>query len=325
MAPDTSALDRPMPLQMPLSGALDLVDKAFGIDRVLANEGHDIIAPYYRQSVPGYRRVHSEAGCMHFALNPGGRFDPAGYYAQAAEVARLIGETRATRVLEMGCGLGFNTLHLAPRHPQVAFTGLDLLEDHVKGCTRAAAQAGLTNTQFRQGSHDAMPQDIGRFDVIFAVETLCYARDPASTAAQMAALLNPGGRVVIYDGFRHPDLDRAPPEMMTAARLFEVTTAVTNGFWTTRDWRHAFEATGMSAQERDLAPEVLPGTHRLQKIATRVFTSWKYRLLRRFMPPLLVRNAVAGLMGPYVIQGADPAAGETRPGLSYAMISAQKP
>ncbi len=314
-----------MPLNMPLSGALQLVDRAFGIDRILASEGRDIIAPYYRQSVPGYRRIHSEAGCMHFALNPEGSFDKAGYYAQAREITRHIGETGATRVLELGCGLGFNTLHLAPQHPQVAFTGLDLLDTHVAGCTRAAAQAGLTNTTFRQGSHDDLPADIGTFDVIFAVETLCYAQDPGRTAAQMAALLKPGGRVVIYDGFRHPDLNSAPAEMMTAARLFEVTTAVTNGFWTLQDWRIPFEAAGLAVTERDLSQAVLPGTHRLQKIATRVFTSWKYRLLRRFMPPLLVRNSVAGLMGPYVIQGADPAAGETRPGLSYAMISAQKP
>jgi arsenite methyltransferase len=312
------------PLPMPLAEALAQVDRVFGIERILADEGCDIVAPYYLQSGPGYRRVHSEKGCMHVALNPDGRFDRDGYFTQIREVARQMREVGAARVLELGSGMGFNTLHLAPDHPAVSFTGIDLMAHHVDGANMLTGD--LENVTFARGSYDALPESLGQFDVVFGIETLCYATDLELVARSIAAALRPGGRFVMYDGFRRADFDRAPEEVITATRLFEVTTAVTNGFWRIEDWEKALTGAGLRVLgSEDLTDQSVACMRHLQIRSMRFFSSWKYRVLRHFMPKYLIRNAVAGLMGSYMIEGAGPRSGDTQGCLSYSVVIAEKP
>lgn len=320
--PECHAGNRPFPI--PLDTALAHVDRVFGIDRVLALEGAEIVAPYYRQSGPGYRRVHSEAGAMHIALNPDGRFDRSGYYAQTEEVARQIAATGARRVLELGSGTGFNSLHLAAAHGSVAFTGLDLMRHHVRRSRRAARNR--RNLTFIEGSYAALPPGLDGQDVVFGVETLCYAQSPDTVAREVARALAPGGRFVMFDGFRSADFDRAPADVITAARLFEITTAVTAGFWHRSDWTRALERAGLRVlRADDLTADAIACMRRLQRPALRFFADWRLRLMRHLLPRYLVLNAVAGLMGPYMIEGAEPASGAPRGALLYGSILAEKP
>jgi tRNA G46 methylase TrmB len=117
---------------MSVAEALTVIDKTFGIEAILRDEGRDILRPYYIQSEPGYKRVHSQQGCMHVALNPDGQFDPDSYLAQVREVATHMRAIGARKVLELGSGMGFNTLALAPQFQGVQFTGLDLMDHHIQ-------------------------------------------------------------------------------------------------------------------------------------------------------------------------------------------------
>jgi SAM-dependent methyltransferase len=312
------------PFAMPLSEALGHVDRTFGIEAILADEGSDIIAPYYVQSEPGYKRVHSEKGCMHMALNADGVYTRDGYFTQIRDIADQIGQTSATRVLELGSGMGFNTIALAPDHPQVRFTGLDLMPHHVKTATNDAAD--LPNVAFVEGSYTDIPEALHGADVVFALETLCYAQDLDAVAQQIAQAMAPGGRFVMYDGFRKADFAAAPADVQTAARLFEVTTAVTNGFWTIEAWEAALTRAGLVVlRSEDLTDDSIAGMRYLHNRATKFFRSWKYRMLRHVMPKYLVRNAVAGLIGPYMIEGAGPRSGDTMGAITYSVLMAEKP
>lgn len=313
---------RPFPLT--LGDALAHVEREFGIDRLLTREGVDIVAPYYRQSGSAYRRAHSRDGCMHLALNPDGRFDPDGYFAQLHAVSAQIAAVGARRVLELGCGMGFNARFLSRAHPRVQLTGLDLMAAHIRFASRRAAT--LENLTLRQGDYAQAPPpaETGVFDLVFAIETLCYARRPDAVAANIARWLKPGGRVVIFDGFRRPDFDTAPADVITAARLFEVTTAVTCGFWRTEDWCGALERAGLRQMlTQDLTAQTLAGVRRLQHLALRLFLSWKRHLLMRLLPQHMLGNAVAGLLGPYMVEGPDPMSGQGA--ISYSMLVAEKP
>ena len=234
---------RTTPFAMPLPDALGHVDRVFGIETILSDEARDIVAPYYVQSEPGYKHVHSQKGCMHMALNPDGVYTEDGYFTQIRDVAYQIRQVRAARVLELGSGMGFNTLALAPDHATVQFTGLDLMAHHVKTAAKDAAH--LPNVGFRQGSYTDIPADLHGADVVFGLETLCYATDLDAVARQIADAMAPGGRFVMYDGFRRADFDAAPEDVQTAARLFEVTTAVTRGFHMIEAWQAALARAGL--------------------------------------------------------------------------------
>jgi arsenite methyltransferase len=307
-----------------LPDALKQIDRTFGIDSILAEEGQDIVSPYYIQSQIGYRRVHSQKGCIHVALNVDGRFHPDGFLTQSREVAAQIKATRATKVLEMGCGMGFNILTLAPDHPDVDFTGLDLLDHHIRTATSEAK--GLGNVRFRVGTHENVSAELYGVEVVFGIETLCHASDLDAVARHVAAALVPGGRFVMYDGFRRPNFHNAPPDVITAARLFEVTTAVKDGFRRIEDWQAALERAGLVIlRTEDLTEQSIAGMRVLQLRAARFFTSWKYRILRHVMPKYLIRNAVAALIGPFMIEGAGPRSGDTQACLSYSLLIAEKP
>lgn len=312
------------PFAMPLPEALAHVDRVFGVDSILADEGQDIVAPYYVQSEPGYKRVHSEKGCMHMALNPDGVYSADGYFTQIRDVAYQIRQVQAKRVLELGSGMGFNSITLAPDHATVQFTGLDLMAHHVKTASKDAAQ--LPNASFRQGSYADIPAELHGADVVFGLETLCYATDLDAVAAQIAAAIAPGGRFVMYDGFRRADFDAAPPDVQTAARLFEVTTAVTGGFHTIDAWDAALTRAGLVVLRReDLTDQSIAGMRYLHNRAAKFFHSWKYRVLKHVMPKYLIRNAVAGLVGPYMIEGAGPNSGDTMGAITYSVLMAEKP
>jgi len=227
-------------------------------------------------------------------------------------------------VLELGSGMGFNTIALAPDHPDVQFTGLDLMAHHVNSAGKDARH--LPNARFQLGSYADIPTDLHGADVVFAVETLCYATDLDAVARQIAAAMAPGGRFIMYDGFRRADFHQAPPDVQTAARLFEVTTAVTGGFHSVEACEAALARAGLVVLRRDdLSDQSIAGLRYLHHRSARFFRSWKYRLLKHVLPVYLLRNAVAGLVGPYMIEGAGPNSGDTQAAITYSVLMAEKP
>lgn len=304
-----------------LDAMLALIDRRLGIRAMLADQGQDRVARYYAQSRRGYARVHSAEGCMHVALNPDGIFDRAGYLAQPQAVSDLIAATGARRVLELGTGLGFNSRWLAARHPGVAFTALDLLPAHI--AEAQARAAGLTNLSFLQGSYDDLPATLGSFDAIFAIETLCYTRDPARVAAGLARHLTPGGRFLAFE-----PLSTAAPltaQMDLATRLYWLGVAVTRPVPSAADWAGALAAAGLVPDPAaDLTQDAAPGLKVLFDKALKVLHRPGIGLALPFLPRYLKRNAATALAGPFVCFG--PEAGR-RPGpgsVAYIRMGAQK-
>lgn len=314
----------------PLSRALADVDRVFGVAPVLAAAARpprDQVARYYLASERGYRRVHSAEGSMHLALSPAGRFDPEDYRAQARQVAELARQRGATSVLELGSGQGFNALHLARALPGARVQGLDLMAHHV--AQARARAAGLDNLSFRQGSFEplALPAPV---DLILGVEALCYARDVPGLARALAAALNPGGALVIFDAFRTRPLAAMTPQMAQAVQLYEGVTAVTDGFRPLADWSAALQAAGLSVTAEDLTAQTLPGVRRLHAYGQRYFNDWKIRLATRLFPRILRHNAIGALLGPYLVEGPNPGTpnhetpNPENPALTYQRLVATK-
>lgn len=329
---ETQALPPLGPLPFSLAEAIGMVDKVFDIDKMLKDEGVQQTEPYYQQSVLVYEQFYekylSVPGCMHFALNYDGVFHRNGFYGQARGVAKQIARMGgAEAVLEVGCGKGLNTIHLARNNPGVQFTGLDLLHEHVaKGTARAA---DLPNARFVQGSFEPLPEGLGGFDIAFGVETLCYAVDLDLVCRSLARALRPGGRVMIFDCFlNEPRPGQSPgqsEEMRLATRLLEVGWGISQGYRTPRQWIDAFERAGLELHwEYDETPFILPNLRKLQEYSLRFYNDWKVRLQARIIPSLGQRNAVTALLMPYLFEGVE---GENAslPGVSYKRLVVRKP
>lgn len=303
----------------PLSQALRDIDLVFGLSHIFRMSCETTIDGYYAASAPGYHWVHSKDGCMHLALSAGPEFRREGFRTQAAFVADLIHEIGATRVLELGCGLGFNMLELARLCPQIEIVGIDLLERHVRK-VRARARRH-TNVSVLVGSHDRLPPKIGSFDIVFAVETLCYATDKPAVAASIAQVLAPNGLLVVFDAERSSHFSALSNDMQLAAMLYEAVTAVQDDFGTAEEWTEAYLSAGLITQRlEDMSNETIPGLRRLHRYGARYFSDPVVRAATSPLPWALKANAVGALLGPYLIEGAfEDGNGSSAPALHYRL------
>lgn len=309
-----------------LHEALALIDRRFGIDKLMRDlkaPRDTLIERYYQHSRKGYER-YSDDAAMHFSLVEGDQYTYEGLQAQGDTVIAKAREMGAKRILELGCGQAYNARHVAAQLPDVEVVGLDLMAHHVEAAN--ARGANLTNFRCVQGSWTDIPADLGEFDIIFAVETLCYAADVEDVVPGVVERLKPGGLFLIHDGFRKPDFDTFSEDMQTAEVLNELCMAVTDGFFTEGDFEASMERNGLvDVTTEDLSPLCLGTCRRLGRLGVLFMVLWRYRILHRFVPRHLARNAVSGILGIYVIFGDSIDYDVDKGIVRYNLVTGRKP
>ncbi|MGL5065376.1 MAG: class I SAM-dependent methyltransferase [Microcoleus sp.] len=299
---DSSALNH----QLTLSERLDRIDKLFGCDRILKEFDANITVPYYTQSECGYRLYHSQQDAIHLALNFDGVFKADGYYVQPQIVSAQIDRLDAKDVLEIGCGKGFNSNFLGQQHPDVKFTGVDLTPLHVKIAAEKARN--LKNLSFQIGDFNKLDFPDRSFDIVFAFECLCHAKQPELPLKEIFRILRPGGRAIVFDGYRKAQITTFSRELQLATCLTETSMAVQHGFAEIDNWLDTAKFAGFSVEEsEDLSWATMPTLARLKKLSLKFLQlSWRAKVIAFLLPKYLVRNSIAGLLMECVL---DPQAG----------------
>jgi trans-aconitate methyltransferase len=103
-------------------------------------------------------------------------------------------------VLEVGCGVGAQTVPLAQRSPAARFTSMDLSADSIAEAQRKVDHAGLTNVEFRQADIFALPFGAESFDHLFVCFVLEHLTRPAEALVILQRLLRPGGTITVIEG-----------------------------------------------------------------------------------------------------------------------------
>ncbi|MCE3556179.1 methyltransferase domain-containing protein [Pseudonocardia sp. RS11V-5] len=135
-----------------------------------------------------------------------------------------------SRVLDVGCGFGLETLRLARRvQPGAAVTGVDLSADFVAEGRRRVAAEGVQAALLRADAQH-LPFADASFDVARIERVLIYLDDPWAALREMVRVIRPGGTVAIIA----PDFDtntvNVPDTALARAVLaHESDTAVVHG------------------------------------------------------------------------------------------------
>jgi len=116
-------------------------------------------------------------------------------------------------LLDCGCGPGALTVQLAAIVAPGLVVGLDRHGDQHDIGRKQAADAGLANVSFREGSIYELPFDDDTFDAVFAHAVLYHLGDPGAALREMHRVLKPGGVVGIRDSDLGGDV-RAPTNEM---------------------------------------------------------------------------------------------------------------
>ena len=110
------------------------------------------------------------------------------------------------RILDAGCGVGATTIHLAKKHPNSNFYGITLTSNEIKFAEELKRKNDLKNIDFYQKSYNLTEFPNEYFDSIYALESVCHAKDETIFLKEMNRVLKKNGKLVIIDVFTQYDL-----------------------------------------------------------------------------------------------------------------------
>ena len=158
----------------------------------------------------GAAAVDRHGGFYNFAAT---RLFRRHYRRIARDISVLASHGAA--VLDIGTGPGVLLAELARLRPDLRLTGVDLSPAMVAAARRNVA--GRATVQV--GDVAELPFASAAFDVAVSTLSMHHWDDPAAAVPELARVLRPGGRLLIYD-FRRAPFDR----LIEAARRLPVLT-----------------------------------------------------------------------------------------------------
>ncbi len=105
-----------------------------------------------------------------------------------------VGKVVGKRVLDVGCGDAALASEFARRGAVV--TGLDT-DPAMVAAARQRIKIEDTQLHLVEGQAEALPFKNSEFDLVLAVTTLCFVRDPKRVVMEITRVLKPGGRLII--------------------------------------------------------------------------------------------------------------------------------
>src|SRR4029077_21268527 len=161
-----------------------------------SNDKHRIIK-HYDIASPFYRSVWGEH--LHHGYWIRGDESKEKAQLQLIEhLAQVANLKPGSDVLDIGCGFGASSLHLAKNYSATA-TGITISRVQVEMANKAAAAERL-DAKFLQMDAEAMDFQ-KQFDVLWSVECLSHLQNRERFFASAAKLLKPGGIFALTDWF----------------------------------------------------------------------------------------------------------------------------
>jgi SAM-dependent methyltransferase len=113
-------------------------------------------------------------------------------------------------VLEVGCGVGAQTVTLARRSPDATIVAMDVSRDSLAVAQESARSAGFRNVMFQQADVYSMAFAPDAFDHVFACFVLEHLSRPREALAHLGRVLKPGGTITVIEGdhgstYFHPE------------------------------------------------------------------------------------------------------------------------
>ncbi|MBD0423407.1 class I SAM-dependent methyltransferase [Streptomyces sp. NPDC052309] len=150
---------------------------------------------------PAHRHAHREPGGMGMSSvwydRLSGRLLGGLYRRAAAETASL---PRGGTVLDIGTGPGHLLLAAARRRPDLRLHGLDIAPSMVDRARHKAAAQGLDDrVTVHLGDAAHLPLEDRTMDLVVTTLSMHHWADVPGAVGEVARVLRPGGRFVVYD------------------------------------------------------------------------------------------------------------------------------
>jgi SAM-dependent methyltransferase len=115
------------------------------------------------------------------------------------DIDRRLRAAPASRVLDLGCGLGASSIALARAYPRVRVLGVDLDQASVTEARAGAAKAGVADRVTFVAGDAARVASEAPFDLVTVFEALHDMADPVGALRSARAVLADDGSVLVAD------------------------------------------------------------------------------------------------------------------------------
>lgn len=105
-----------------------------------------------------------------------------------------------SRVLEVGCGVGAQTVTLAKNSPGAIITAIDVSEASIAQARTRMASEGIDQVTFQRADIFDLPFRANSFDHVFVCFVLEHLADPTEALSILGRVIKPGGTITIIEG-----------------------------------------------------------------------------------------------------------------------------
>ena len=105
-----------------------------------------------------------------------------------------------SQVLEVGCGVGAQTVTLARNSPDASFISIDISEDSLTRAKKTVEGEGFGNVQFRRADIFNLDFDPESFDHVFVCHVLEHLDRPEKALVILKNLIRVGGTITVIEG-----------------------------------------------------------------------------------------------------------------------------
>lgn len=166
---------------------------------------HRDIIEYYADSQWLYKYVWAWGGSrgLHFGFaEPETKTHTEALINQYRFVIEKGKINKTSKVLDAGCGIGGAVVYIA-LHTGARVVGISLVSRQIEEARAYAKKKRVAEkTEFMVGDYTKTGLDDNSFDVVYGMESVCYANPQSNFLREAYRLLKPGGTLVLTDGYR---------------------------------------------------------------------------------------------------------------------------
>ena len=129
-----------------------------------------------------------------------------------------------SRILEVGCGVGAQTVTLARNSPNASLLSIDIFEESIIEARVALETSGLNNVQFLCSDIFNLDLEEESFDHVFVCHVLEHLSQPDNALAILQSLIKVGGTITVIEGdhgstYFYPDSEAAQKAIQCQVEL----------------------------------------------------------------------------------------------------------
>lgn len=117
-------------------------------------------------------------------------------------MAVWAGITSQHDVLDAGCGIGGSAIYLSKNYG-CKTTGISIVPHQIKQAETKSKEHGVEElANFIVADYCDTPFEDNTFDVVWAIESVCYVPDKSDFIKEAYRILKPDGKLIVADGYR---------------------------------------------------------------------------------------------------------------------------